>query len=167
MHWHCDALVVGAGPAGLAAALPLARAGQRLVLVEEAGELSDQKTAAELDALPNVLVLRRTSVFGYYDHNFLIAVERRTDHLGPAALPALRASASGISAPKRVVLATGAHERPITFGNNDLPGIVPLRCGPHLREALRRVARTARRRICKQRHWLSPGTGNASPSHAT
>jgi sarcosine oxidase subunit alpha len=142
MHWHCDALVVGAGPAGLAAALPMARAGLRVVIVEEGRELGGNLNArearcgdvsgaqwaadvtAELDGMRNVLVLRRTSAFGYYDHNFLIAVEHRTDHCGPGGAPGIARKRLWHFRARRVILATGAHERPIVFGNNDLPGIM-------------------------------------------
>src|SRR5262245_1349649 len=64
MHWHCDVLVVGGGRAGLEAARAAARTGQDVVLVEESSELRGQQP-------DNVFVLRRTSVFGYYDHNYL------------------------------------------------------------------------------------------------
>ena len=142
MHWHCDVLVVGAGPAGLSAALQAARRGVRTVIVEEApdaggsllqrpamidgvaGDAWAVQATNELDGMPNVLFLRRTSVFGYYDHNYLMAVERRTDHLGPGRTAGVARKRLWHLRAKRVILATGAHERPIVFGNNDLPGIV-------------------------------------------
>ena len=142
LYWHCDVLVVGAGPAGLNAVLPAARAGLRVVLIDEAHTLGGsllardaqidgqagtdwaQAIAQELDGLPNVLVLKRTSVFGYYDHNYLMAVERRTDHVGPAQTPGVARKRLWHLRAQRVVLATGTHERPIPFGDNDRPGIV-------------------------------------------
>ena len=65
----------------------------------------------------------RTTAFGYYDHNFVCALERRTDHLGPVALTGTRQRLHRIRA-HQVILATGAIERPLVFGNNDLPGIM-------------------------------------------
>ena len=142
MYWHCDVLVVGAGPAGLSAALQAARRGVRTVLIEEDREVGGSllsrpveiegldgtawatRVAAELATLPNVLVLSRTSVFGYYDQNYLMAVERRTDYLGPGRAAGVARRRLWHLRARRVVLAAGAHERPIIFGNNDLPGIL-------------------------------------------
>ncbi len=135
MNAHCDVLVVGAGPAGLAAAREAGRSGARVVLADEdslpGGTLLGSadtgwlgETTAELEALENVRVLTRTTVTGYFDHNFLIALERVTDRLGPHA-PAHRPRQRlwRIRA-GRVVLATGALERPLAFANNDRPGVM-------------------------------------------
>ncbi|WP_440997416.1 sarcosine oxidase subunit alpha family protein [Arhodomonas sp. SL1] len=141
MHAHCDVLVVGAGPAGLAAALEAGRSGARVMLVDENPELggsllgsrecldgapgSDWAGAAvaELEALPEVRVMRRTTAFGYYDHNFLALLERRTDHLGAHVAGEVRERVWHVRA-GQVVLATGAIERPLVFGNNDRPGVM-------------------------------------------
>lgn len=138
---HCDLLVIGAGPSGLAAALTAGRAGADVILADEdfmpggrlladAGLLSDQtadswigKVAGELASLPNVRVMPRTTIFGMYDHGIFGAIERAADHLPepPAGKP--RQILWRIYA-KRALLATGATERPIGFENNDRPGIM-------------------------------------------
>ncbi|MFI7635440.1 2Fe-2S iron-sulfur cluster-binding protein [Nonomuraea sp. NPDC049400] len=141
-HAHCDVLVVGAGPAGLAAARDAARTGARVILADErpepgggllgtAEEVAGRPgaewaaaVAAELAGLPEVTVLPRTTVFGYYDDNYLVAVERRTNHLGGAAPAHVARERIWRIRARRVVLATGAHERPIAFAGNDLPGVM-------------------------------------------
>jgi sarcosine oxidase subunit alpha len=140
---HTDVLVVGAGPAGLAAAVVAARAGARVVLVDEQPELGGSllsgrdetvdgipardwvaEIAAELAAHPEVLVLPRTSAFGDYDDNYVLAVQHRTDHLpAPAPHGVSRQRVWHIRA-RQVVLATGAHERPLVFAGNDRPGVM-------------------------------------------
>ena len=137
----CDVLVAGAGPSGLMAALTAARAGARVIVVDEGpspggslpGSISTieggdptafvSRVAEELASSPNVRVLGRTTAFGYYDDNMIIAVERRADHVAvpPAHCP--RQRVWWIRA-KEVVLATGAIERPLPFEDNDLPGVM-------------------------------------------
>jgi sarcosine oxidase subunit alpha len=137
---HCDVLVVGSGPAGLAAALAAARSGARVILADEqeefGGSLLDSRESldgkpatewvasviAELASLANVVLLPRSTVNGYHDHNFLTIHERKTDHLGDRApIGQVRQRLHRIRA-NRVVLATGTHERPLVYGNNDVPG---------------------------------------------
>ncbi|MGN9781867.1 2Fe-2S iron-sulfur cluster-binding protein [Nonomuraea sp. ZG12] len=130
-YLHCDVLVVGGGPAGLAAALAAGETGARVILLDDQPRLGgdllssralldgapalDWVAAAEsgLAALPEVRVLVRTTAIGYYDHNYLVAVERRPSG---ERLWHLRA--------RRVVLATGAHERSLPFPGNDRPGVM-------------------------------------------
>lgn len=143
-HLHVDVLVVGAGPSGLAAAWTAARSGARVALVDDqpraglslTGEARmvdglDAATWADhiIDELLNrpchdVTHLQRTTVFGTYDDNLALAVERRTDHLGSdAESDSLRQRIWRIRA-RRIILATGAHERPVAFRDNDRPGVL-------------------------------------------
>ena len=145
LHRHCDVLVVGAGPAGLAAALEAGRAGARVLLADEQAEFGGSLLAetleidgdsaaawvaqavAELESLPEVCRLPRSTVSGYYDHNFLTVLERRSDDLDASAeSPGARSSRQRLHhvRAEHVVLATGAIERPLVFANNDLPGVM-------------------------------------------
>ncbi|WP_027038923.1 sarcosine oxidase subunit alpha family protein [Mesorhizobium ciceri] len=139
-YLHCDLLVIGAGAAGLAAALTAVRSGARVILTDEdfrpGGRLlsetetldgaraSDWISAlkAELESLPNIRVMQRTTVFGVYDHGIYGAVERVSDHLAEPG-HRVRQTLWRITA-KRAVLAAGATERPIAFADNDRPGIM-------------------------------------------
>ena len=138
---HCEVLVVGGGVAGLAAALSAGRSGARVILAELspqlggsahrlAGRIDGQAPAdwvraaeAELSRMPEVRIIRRGVVFGAHDHNFFAIRESLTDHLPLADRQGFRERLWRVRA-ARVVLATGAHERPMVFGNNDLPGVM-------------------------------------------
>ncbi len=137
---HCDLLVIGAGPAGLAAALTAARSGAQVILADEdhraGGRLNAEtydidgisgsqwaaQTLAELSAMDNVRVMVRTTVYGAYDHGVYGALERCTDHLASSDGKPRQVLWRIFS--KRALLTAGATERPIAFGNNDRPGIM-------------------------------------------
>jgi heterotetrameric sarcosine oxidase alpha subunit len=131
---HCDVLVIGAGPAGLAAARAAANAGARVIVCQQSphfgtdvGLIDDRPMTDWVDATVGELtaaeatILSRTTAFGYYDDNLVGAIERVTDHLPspPSHLPRLRL---WLIRARAVVLASGAIERGIAYEDNDLPG---------------------------------------------
>jgi sarcosine oxidase subunit alpha len=167
MNAHCDVLVVGGGPAGLACAWAAGRTGARVILADEQNEFGGsllsvrEETSSgaaspfhssiagapgvmpppgvsidgvapmawvsgitdELKAMPEMRLLSRSTVFGYHDHNFLTIAQRRFDHLPADRRRGSRERVWRVRA-KRVVLATGAIERPMIFPNNDRPGVM-------------------------------------------
>jgi methylglutamate dehydrogenase subunit C len=138
---HCDVLVVGGGATGLMAALAAGRTGARVVLADEDFRLGgrllsenlvvgDRNAAewaahvvAELQALPDVRILSRTTVIGVYDGGTYSAIERVNDHLAVPPEFEPRHRLWRIFA-KSCVLAAGAIERPLVFGDNDRPGVM-------------------------------------------
>lgn len=158
---HCDLLIIGAGPAGLAAALTAGRSGADVILADEDFQmggrlnsethaLGDQSGAdwaaakvAELTTMPNVRLMTRTTVIGAFDHGIYGAVERVSDHLHTPDAGKPRQVLWRIYT-KQTVLAAGAIERPIAFENNDRPGIM---LGSALRTYANRFAVTADKRV--------------------
>ena len=148
-HVHADVLIAGGGPAGLAAALAASASGKRVILADEqdrpGGSLLHDTTST-IDGLParawvartleelgrreNVRILSRTTVFGHFNHNHIALCERLTDHLRQPPPGQARERLWQVRA-GQVIVATGAHERPLVFANNDRPGIMladALRC---------------------------------------
>ena len=79
---------------------------------------------AELATYPDVLHLQRTTAFGHYDDGFILALQRRTDHLGAEAPAAVSRQRVWRIRARHVVVAAGAHERPVVFADNDRPGVM-------------------------------------------
>jgi len=141
-YGHCEVLIVGGGPAGIAAALQAAKSGERVILVDERAKIGgslidapdceiDGKPAADwlaaavktLDKAANVTVMNRTTAIGYYHDNFVALNQRLTDHIANPKDGAPREETHRIRAGK-VILAQGAIERPLVFNGNDVPGVM-------------------------------------------
>ena len=137
---HCDVLVVGSGPSGLIAAAELAEAGFAVMLVEQdfifGGEwankpddnrLAQIKTLCRRIEMAGGVMMRRATAFGLYDGLVTGVLERQTDHLGSNRSGRARfrpRETMHIIRPKQIVMATGAIERGLAFGNNDRPGVM-------------------------------------------
>ncbi len=140
---HVDVLVIGSGAAGLAAAEAAAavRGNARVMLVEADAEFGGGLLSADepvegasplawrdaavgrLRRMSNVLLLNRAMAFGFYDHGLITLSERLTDHLPPGQRTGPRQRMWKVRC-TRVILATGAFERPVPFAGNDLPGVM-------------------------------------------
>jgi len=142
IHVDCDVLIAGGGVTGLAAAEAAGSTGARVILVDENAvfggwaDLSEEtidgrpqidwvgERVGALAASENVHILKRTTAAGHFHHNHLLLVERVAEH-DPAMLRAgsPRQRLWKVRA-KQIVLATGAIERPISFADNDRPGVM-------------------------------------------
>jgi len=135
----CDVLVVGAGVAGLLAAKAAAEGGARVMLLEQTPSLGGrapvdetdvqgkpalawlEAVEADLRARDSVTILTRTCGFGVYDHGYVLADERVADHTPGDGRPKHRLWRIRAG---RIITATGAIERPLSFAGNDVPGVM-------------------------------------------
>ncbi|MDM8164562.1 2Fe-2S iron-sulfur cluster-binding protein [Roseovarius sp.] len=130
-HDRCDTLVIGGGPAGLAAAEAAAQSGQDTLLIDDHAQLGGTAhQLPQIDATPTAdwiaqrqsaieaaggRILTHTTAFGIYDHGLVGLAQNGPFGTAPRLIR-LRAA--------RIILATGAIDRPLTFANNDRPGIM-------------------------------------------
>jgi sarcosine oxidase, subunit alpha len=135
----CDVLVVGGGVAGLLAARAAAQDGARVIVLEQAAQLGGRspvdettvegipvedwlaKAEADLRAMDNVTIRTRTTGAGVYDHGYVLADERVADHTPGDGRPKHRLWRIRTG---KIITATGAIERPLSFAGNDLPGVM-------------------------------------------
>lgn len=131
--FDCDTVVIGSGPQGISAAIESARSGKQVLLIEQDQALGGSalwqnpddglapdhaqltKTLSELSAIPNLEIKLNTLAFGQYDHGLLLAVEKLETKIE---------SISWNVRARKIIMATGAIERPLVFPNNDRPGIM-------------------------------------------
>ncbi|MEM1299927.1 MAG: 2Fe-2S iron-sulfur cluster-binding protein [Pseudomonadota bacterium] len=130
-HAHVDTLIVGGGIAGLDAARAAGARGEHVLLVEQTAHWGGRALVdggdvaalvAELEAMPNVQMRTRAMGAGVYDHGYALVYERVSDHR-PGLPGAPRHRLWRVRA-RQIVVATGAIERPLTFANNDMPGVM-------------------------------------------
>ena len=138
-HAHIDVLIVGGGIAGLAAARQAGATGAQVLLMEQTAHWGGRavvdgaeidgmtaedwvaNTLAELQNMDNVHIRARCMGAGVYDHGYVLAYERLTDHAPAPGTP--RHRLWRIRA-KQIITATGAIERPLSFAGNDIPGVM-------------------------------------------
>ena len=135
LYAFCDVLVIGGGIAGLVAAKAAGDSGQRVILIEQTGSWGGRaavdggqidgievmqwikETLQELEKNKNITIRPNTMGAGIYDHGYTLAYEQTHDLNAPRhRLWRIRAA--------KIITATGAIERPLSFANNDLPGVM-------------------------------------------
>ncbi len=144
-HIHCDVLVIGGGISGIIAAKIAAKSGSNTILIDDKNTLGGStifqnnenfkindeiskdwlfKEIEELKKLKNLTIKTRTSVAAYHSYNYLLAKENLTDHLSKNNKTSNIRQRLWKIRSNKVIIASGAIERPLVFNNNDRPGII-------------------------------------------
>ena len=135
----CDVIVIGSGPAGIAAAQEAADKKLDVILVEQDSMIGgdklsdadfDNKNIRESLINSGVKIMTRTTAFGLYDNCVVGLLERVTDHMHSKFDYLPRQRFWTIRA-KHIILGTGAFERHIAFNNNDVPGVMNVNAAKH------------------------------------
>ncbi len=130
---HVDVLVIGAGLSGLKAVEKLSKSNKKIMIIDDqptvGGFVNDLDVKIQSKLIKplnkkNVIHLQRTTAIGLYDQNYVVAVERRTDHLSSTIDKNKARMRTWHIRAKEIVFATGAMQRVIVFPNNDRPGIM-------------------------------------------
>ena len=137
---HCDLLIIGGGPSGLAAALEAGRANLNVIIADDDFEIGGrlnsenfiidnelssnwvQSTLNKLNEMSNVRIMKRTTIYGSFDHGIFGGLEIKFDHYNGSENKPRQVLWKIYS--KYSILCSGATERSIAFGNNDRPGIM-------------------------------------------
>ena len=142
---HCDVLIIGGGISGILSAKLSAKNNLNTILIDDKNTLGGStifqnnknfkidneisknwlsREIEELEKLNNLTIKTRTTLAAYHSYNFLLAKENLTDHLPEEKKDnTIRQRLWKIRA-KKVIIASGAIERPLIFNNNDRPGIL-------------------------------------------
>ena len=138
-HDFCDLIVVGSGPAGVAAAIEAAEKKLDVILVEQDSLIGGNQLAEndfdnsqiknQLENL-GIKIMTRTTAFGLYDNCVVGLLERVTDHISAPNVNIPRQRFWTIRA-KHIIVGAGAIERHIAFNNNDIPGVMTVNASKH------------------------------------
>jgi sarcosine oxidase subunit alpha len=122
-----DLAVIGAGPAGLQAALTAANAGAKVLLIEQQAVLGGSLTYARFDVEgtraeqlrgelvaaveghANIQVLKQATCNAWFSDNYLPVIQGRRMYKVRA---------------QQCIVSAGAFDQPVVFRNNDLPGVM-------------------------------------------
>jgi glycine/D-amino acid oxidase-like deaminating enzyme len=152
----CDVLVIGGGPAGLSAAIAAAEAGASVILLDErhtlGGQFAKQLAASHIHTAPDKqfrlgAALRQQALRAH------VQIETDAIAWGGFAPDEIAAVVSGRAVtfhPRRLILATGAHEAPVPVPGWTLPGVMTT-------GALQTLVRT--QRVCPGRRVVIAGNG--------